>query len=230
MTHWFKQQLNSTHDWFHRRVCVQGYAVQIPLTTSGLNAALQNNSILLKNDRTTTVARFDLHGESLVIKRYNPRSHWHKIKRSLRRTRADRCWQMSYSFAQAGLNVAPPILMFEQRFGPIRLDAYFVNQLLDGEELLTALPTMNINEQQLVKHAITDAFEKMQHAMITHGDFKASNLIWKDEALYFIDLDAAQKHRSKVTWTKANNKDRKRFLKNWSDTPNLLALFDDLFL
>lgn len=230
MTYWYKQPLDSVNSWFARRVVAQNYIEQLPLNVSGMNAALQTKESLLKDDRTTTVARLDIDNQSLVIKRYNPRSHWHKIKRALRRTRADRCWQMSYALAEAGLNVAHPILMLEQRFGPIRLNAYFVNELLEGEELMTALPRMGAEDQQLVKQAIAEAFDKMKHAMITHGDLKASNLIWKDSKLYFIDLDAAQVHRSNSTWLKANKKDRKRFLKNWNNSPELLALFDRFLL
>lgn len=228
MTQWLKQRTVSVQGWFEKRISVQNYSKQIPLSVDALNNVLANKEMLLKDDQTTTVARYKLLNENMVIKRYNPRTQWHKIKRALRRTRADRCWQMSYIFAQAGLHVARPVLMLEHRFGPIRFNAYFVNQLLEGEELLSALPKMDASEQALVKQAMMLAFQKMNRAMITHGDLKASNLIWKDKTLYFIDLDAAQVHRSKATWAKANNKDRKRFLKNWRDQPALLSLFEEL--
>jgi tRNA A-37 threonylcarbamoyl transferase component Bud32 len=225
---WLKQRIDSSHSWSGKCNSARRYSEQIPVTVEALNKALTESEMLLKDDQTTTVARYPLADETLVIKRYNPRSQWHKIKRALRRTRADRCWQMSYLFAQAGLYVARPLLMFEHRLGPIRFNAYFVNQLLEGEELLSALPKMTASEQQLVKRAMIASFQKMSLAMITHGDLKASNIIWKDDKLYFIDLDAAQVHRNKSTWAMANNKDRKRFLKNWRDKPELLALFEDL--
>ena len=225
---WLKQSLFHEKHWFKKGCGVNELCAPPLRNVNGINAAIKNPLARLKNDRTTTVVMHKVAGEKFVVKRYNPRNQWHKIKRALRQTRAQRCWQMSYLFAQVGLNVARPIMMLEQRFGPLRGDAFFVNQMLEGQELLSALPKMQQDEQHKVKAALVDAFEVMAKSMISHGDMKASNLIWTGQLLYFIDLDAAQQHRSKSAWLKANQKDRKRFLKNWQNSPELLALFSDL--
>jgi len=68
------------------------------------------------------------------------------------------------------LNVAAPILMLEDRFGPFRLDAYFVNEFLGGQELMTLLPTMNDDQRKDVADAIDDAFKKMKAARLTHAN------------------------------------------------------------
>jgi len=197
-----------------------------------LDEVLANTEVAFKHDQTTTVAKLDLVSEQgpvhLVLKRYNPRSLWHTFKRAFRRSRARRCWNMSYLFSRAGLNVAPPVLMLEQRFGPIRLNAYFVNEFLEGEELLSALPVMSVEQQSEVVVAVKSAFAKMQAARLTHGDMKASNLIWVAGELFFIDLDAAQRHSSMLSWRKSHQKDKKRFLKNWRDHPALLTLLAEL--
>lgn len=225
---WQTQGVDQFRGWFEKRKSASEFTSQIPLTSASLAEALGNSMSILKDDRTTTVARYAIANSSLVIKRYNPRNQWHKIKRALRRTRADRCWRMSYLFAQAGLNVARPVLMLEECFGPFRKDAFFINQMLIGVELLVALPKMDDAERVLVKNAMLEAFTCMEQALISHGDMKATNLIWVTGQLFFIDLDAAQAHRSKVTWTQANNKDRKRFLKNWQDHPDIIELFSEL--
>lgn len=189
---------------------------------------LQRQSKILKDDRTTTVACLHLKPRQMVLKRYNARSWGHVISRSVRRSRASRCWQMSYAFANAGIRVAAPYLMYEQRFGPLRLNAYFVSEYLPGEELLKALPSMDAEQQSRVLQKIRDAYQRMRAAKLSHGDLKASNLIWHNDELYFIDLDAAQQHRSISSWSRAHHKDRQRFSKNWRDQPALLALFADL--
>lgn len=180
---------------------------------------------ILKDDRTTTVKQIQVGEKKLVLKRYNARSFWHQIKRALRVSRAQRCWCMSYHFQRAGLNVAEPLMMFERRFGPLRGNAYFLTQYLAGEELLTLLPTMSAHQQQRVKHAITAAFAAMRQHKITHGDMKATNLLWVNNELYFVDLDAARKHRSKLLWQHSHSKDQQRFLKNWQHHPALKNLF-----
>jgi len=196
-TDWAQQPVTRTIDWNSRAWMSSNCLERIPVNAKSLNELLLDTACAFKHDRTT-----------------------------LRRSRARRCWQMSYAFTKAGLNVAQPILMFEDRFGPLRLNAYFVNEFLDGQELLTLLPTMISEDQQRVSTAIEDAFEKMKAARLTHGDLKASNLMWCDNKLYFIDLDAAQHHNNSVTWQQAHNKDRKRFLKNWQQDSQLLALFE----
>lgn len=224
---WSKQIVHQHTGWL-ARVRHSFTPTQNAFSPSGLDQLLAQASSTFKHDKTTTVAKVMLSDQSAVLKRYNPRSAWHSVSRSLRQTRARRCWNMSYAFHQAGLKVAKPILMLEQRFGPIRLDAYFANELLEGQELLKALPNMQPDEQQQVLVAIKEAFKQMQDAMLTHGDMKASNLIWSGTELYFIDLDASQQHRSKVSWNASHQRDRARFIKNWHDQVELMALFSDI--
>ena len=222
---WLTQAIDKTLDLRGRTWIAASYRDFVLPSKADLDQKLDRVDEPLKHDRTTTVAKLDFAGEPLVLKRYNPRNQWHKVKRALRRSRARRCWQMSYAFADAGLNVAAPIMMYEHRFGPFRLDAYFLAQYLDGQELLTVLPKLSREEQALVVSEVEAAFAKMRNAKLSHGDMKASNLIWFNQKLFFIDLDAAQQHRSSLTWVKAHNKDRKRFLKNWASASDILKLF-----
>ena len=222
---WTRQSIKRTINWNTRVWMLAAYRDTVPANARSLDELLQDTSSAFKHDRTTTVARIELGDQAMVLKRYNPRNQWHKVKRALRRSRARRCWKMSYAFTEAGLNVAAPILMLEDRFGPFRLDAYFLNEYLEGQELVAALPTMDDQQRQKVADAIEDAFDKMKAAWLTHGDLKASNLMWSNEELYFIDLDAAQQHSNPVTWLKGHSKDRKRFLKNWQGDSRLLSIF-----
>lgn len=225
---WQSQEALHSRDWHSRTYLATDYQGQLPTEYAALNTALDETSCVFKHDQTTTVAKFELTDQSLVLKRYNPRSGWHKLKRALRQSRAHRCWKMSYAFNQAGLNVARPVLMHEHRFGPLCFDAYFVTQMLEGQELLQVLPTMASPERLKVLSQIKEAFAKMRNAKLTHGDMKASNLLWANGKIFFIDLDAAAAHQSAVTWNASHAKDRKRFLKNWQQQPDLIELFSGL--
>ena len=193
-----------------------------------LDDLISSSSNVLKDDRTTTVVSGVSKVPNCILKRYNARNLNHVFTRAVRRSRARRCWSMSYVFSQAGLNVARPVFMFEQRIGPLRLDAYFVSEALEGEELLTALPKMGAEEKQAVVVEIKHAFKKMLKAKISHGDMKATNIMWSNNKLFFIDLDASKQHKFSA-WSKwRNTKDIRRFLRNWDEQPELLALFDGL--
>lgn len=228
---WTQRSIIKQANWRQRYFLIKDYQGQIEATQSALDNCLESAAQCFKHDRTTTVGRIQLENEDskqIVIKRYNARSKWHSIKRALRKTRARRCWDMSYRFQQAGLNVAEPVLMYEQRFGWLRGNAYFVNRFLEGQVLLDALPEMAAEQQSEVIDAIHNAFQIMRTHRLSHGDMKASNLLWINGELVFIDLDAARKHGSALLWQRAHRRDKKRFLKNWRDHEQLQARFADL--
>lgn len=220
---WPNQSVRRDSNRKARYIIVNEFDSSLDASHESLNAAIEHGDVL-KHDQTTTVIRH----KGLIVKRYNPRSNLHKIKRAFRRSRACRCWAMSYAFNRAGLNVAQPLMMYERRVGPIRTDAYFVSKNLIGEELLGILPTMSTDQQQQVLSAMRIAFVQMRKHKLTHGDMKASNLLWVDDALFFIDLDAATQHKTRASWRVSHRKDVRRFLKNWKSNPALTQLFGDL--
>jgi tRNA A-37 threonylcarbamoyl transferase component Bud32 len=118
--------------------------------------------------------------------------------------------------------------MHEKRWGPLRQNAYFVTEYLEGTELLGLLPSMNAQQQRQVAAEVVKAFEIMRREKLTHGDMKASNLLWVDGQLFFIDLDAATKHRSLISWRRSHARDLKRFKKNWLEHAELNQLFEQL--
>lgn len=135
---------------------------------------------------------------------------------------------MSEAYKQAGLNVSMPVLMYEARFGAIRRRSYFASEFIPGDLLLDHLVTLNHEQQKQIMLAVQEAFAKMKQCRLSHGDLKATNLVWFEQQLYFIDLDAARQHCSQSSWQCAHQRDHKRFLKNWRDQPELLSLFSEM--
>ena len=60
-------------------------------------------------------------------------------------------------------------------------------------------------------------FHQLHAARISHGDFKATNLLWHQEQAVLIDLDAVQTHDEPTAWQRAWQKDRARFIRNWPE-------------
>lgn len=199
------------------------------LNASTLDALIDAGDVL-KHDRTTTVAKASLEGRAVIVKRYNARNQWHRLNRSVRRSRASRSWRLSYKFAKAGLNVAQPLIMLEQRASLLRRTAYFVSEFLPGDEVIELLPSLATSQQADLAATLKVAFQQMSDAKLSHGDLKASNLIWNEGRLFFIDLDAAQQHKNQLSWRMAHAKDRARFLKNWQGDQELLSVFEALEL
>ena len=189
----------------------------------------ENAKKIFKHDRTTTVALIESESKQYILKRYNARSLLHKFKRALRQTRARRCWKMSQAFMGAGLNVAPAVAILEKCWGIFKGDAYFVSEYIDGEMLLNYLPEQNKKQQVLIAEKMTSVFGKMRAAKITHGDMKASNLLWLNDRIYFIDLDGATRHKSYLTWWRSHERDKRRFMKNWWQNEALTNIFQKGF-
>jgi serine/threonine-protein kinase RIO1 len=63
----------------------------------------------------------------------------------------------------------------------------------------------------------------LHQARITHGDFKATNLLWHAEHVWLIDLDSMQFHKAEADYHRAWMKDRARFVRNWPQGSALTA-------
>jgi len=139
---------------------------------------------LLKDDKSTTLVKITHNDKEYVVKRFNPRSAWHKIKRALRKTRAASCWEMSHIFQECGLKVPNPVAKIEKKWGCF------------------------VTEQ------IIEIFSIFKENNLSHGDMKATNLLRCNSKLFLIDLDVAKQHRSGLTFLKAHKRDKKRFCRN----------------
>ncbi|MEO0367508.1 MAG: lipopolysaccharide kinase InaA family protein [Pseudomonadota bacterium] len=231
---WTKKQINTIWRPFSR------FAFHGIDDDKGKNLArrlvqqLSANGSYLKDDKTTTVAIVALNSEAfsqhkeVVVKRYNTKSLWHAFTRAVRASRAETCWQMSFAFAQAGIHVAEPILLFEKKYFFLNSVAYFVSGKIEGDLLLDCLPVMGKTERLKVVAAMEELFAQLERARLSHGDLKATNLLWDGERLSVIDLDAAKRHWFNKSWSNAIAKDRRRFLKNWRGNPELVDAFSFL--
>ena len=65
--------------------------------------------------------------------------------------------------------------------------------------------------------AIATLFATLHRLKISHGDLKATNLLWHAGRIWLIDLDATTQHRSAAAYRKAWRRDRERLLRNWPE-------------
>lgn len=170
---------------------------------------------LLKNGNSATVAQVELDGRALVVKRYNLKSAAHAASRLLRPSRAWHAWRAAHRLRFIGVGTPRPLAMIEARIGPLRRRAWLVSEHSSGRALGEVL-----DPEQPPPAPIADAllttFGSLREALITHGDLKASNLLWQDDSLMLIDLDATTVHHSHAAFTRAWRRDRARLLRNWA--------------
>lgn len=198
----------------YKRIFSEHVKTELRAALQGDIDTLMQTGVVLKNDKTTTVVRVNIAGDDIIIKRYNARSAWHRVKRALRQSRAQRCWLMSQRFHQVGLHVAQPLAMVERRWGPFCSDAYFIAENVSGEELLAWLPQQTVAVQTQVSQQMQRVFALFQAHRLSHGDMKATNLLWQQDRVVMLDLDAAHAHQSHWFWLRCFRRDQKRFARN----------------
>ena len=74
--------------------------------------------------------------------------------------------------------------------------------------------------------AILRLFATLHRLKISHGDLKATNLLWQDGKIIVIDLDALRQHNSTSGYARAWRRDRARLLRNWPVSSPLYVWLD----
>lgn len=168
----------------------------------------------LKSGNTCTVARAGVDGQEIVVKRYNLKSVVHVLSRVWRRSRAWHAWREGHRLALYGIATPAPLALVEERIGPLRRRAWLVTEFCPGIRLSKHLsPDAEPPPEEAA--AIVELFSILARLHVSHGDLKASNLLWHAGRIWLIDLDACTQHRNEGAWRKAWQRDRARLLRNW---------------
>jgi tRNA A-37 threonylcarbamoyl transferase component Bud32 len=170
----------------------------------------------LKRGRSATLARVELEGRKLVIKRYNIKSAGHALSRAWRPSRAWHSWVEAHRLRFLGIATPRPLALIERRLGPLRGRAWLITEYCAGPNLQERLN----GEQSLpaeIGAAVCRLFAQLAAARIGHGDLKATNFICSGNELSVLDLDAMRQFDSEAAWRKAWRKDHARFLRNWPE-------------
>ncbi len=169
---------------------------------------------MLKDGNTCTVVRVDIGGRAFVVKRYNLKSFRHALSRFWRPSRAWHSWVAGHRLAFFGIPTPAPLAMLEERVGPLRRRAFLVTDYCPGESLMQRLlPEREPDADEAA--ALIDFFGTLCRLKITHGDMKATNLLWHEGRITVIDLDAMVRHESRAAFVRDWRRDRVRFLRNW---------------
>lgn len=171
---------------------------------------------LLKDGGSSTVTMATVGGREVVVKRYNIKGFGHWLTRFWRPSRAWNSWLAAWRLQFLGIATPTPLAMIERRIGPWRRQAWLISEYCPGPNLLQQLgETGAAIPDPMTADALLGTFNQLVAASISHGDFKATNLLWHDRQVVLIDLDVMQAHRSEAGRRKAWAKDRARFIRNW---------------
>jgi len=180
-----------------------------------------------KTGGAATVARVELNGQPLVVKRYNIK-HWlHWLKRFWRPSRAWHSWVEGHRLELLGIATPRPLAVLERRWCWLRGRAYLVTDYCGGEDLIARFtPHVDGCPPEAELAALDRLFAALIRERISHGDFKGHNLFWDQGRWSLIDLDAMRQHAGQSGFARAYARDRARFLRNWPADSALHRLLD----
>lgn len=216
--------------WQYFSVCHKGY------DTPGLQQGLLKldeliaspDAIVLKAGNSSTVVKVCIDNRYFVIKRYNFKNTWLAIKRAFKPTRAAISWCRANQLQLINIDTPKPIAMVEKRLGPLRRVSYFISEYMAAENMQNYFATTHSPEHVvLIAEKIKLLLANLKAVRILHDDMKATNILLVAYNPVLLDLDGMRLYNCSWLWRKKVNKDKKRFLQNWQDKPEILQFFKD---
>ena len=183
------------------------------------------DGVALKRGNTCTVARVDIGGRTLVVKRYNLKNWRHALSRAWRPSRAAHSWREGHRLRLFGIPTPAPLALVEERRGPLRGRAWLITEHCAGPDLLQHLDPERVPPAAEAA-ALRRLFALLHRERLSHGDLKATNLLWDEGEVKLIDLDAMQQHRDAASHARAWRRDRRRLLQNWPQGSDLQRWLD----
>jgi tRNA A-37 threonylcarbamoyl transferase component Bud32 len=184
----------------------------------------------LKQGNTCTVWTARVDQRMLVVKRYNIKGLLHRISRAFRRSRAAASWKNAHMLGMCGIHAARPVALLEERFGLLRGRAWYISEYVQGDDaMVLCKPDAALQpETRAAGESIVAMLNMLACCRISHGDMKATNFILTEQGAIMIDLDAMQQHACGYRFRRQQQRDLRRFMRNWNDCPEIAAMFNGL--
>ncbi len=186
------------------------------------------NMQIIKHDWTTTVGVIRISQHQFLVKRYNIKNFWHRLKRLLTKTRAKKCWENAHRLLLRDIPTPNPVAMIEDRWGVFRGVCYFVSEYMPGVTASEYFKPHHVDLTQGYKIAqkIMNILRDLVKKKIYHGDLKASNILINQQGVWLIDLDAVQFYQTNFYFKSRAQKDNERFMRNWQGQSMIKDLFN----
>lgn len=140
---------------------------------------------------------------------FNLKSLRHALSRVWRPSRGWHSWREGHRLALYGIATPTPLALVEERKGPLRGRAWLITEYCGGADLLGHLDP-SVPPPPVIAAALRTLFATLHRVRISHGDLKATNLLWDGREIKLIDLDAMCQHRSAAGHARAWRRDRLR--------------------
>ncbi len=171
---------------------------------------------LLKTDIKTTLCATSFDGGRFVIKRYNIKNAWHRLRQAFRLSRAQNCWAFAQQLADLGIATAPAVAWVQEYQVGLRGRSWFICEHIEnGARGDTLHDDADAEQVEQVLQAVTRIFVLMRQNQLSHGDMKPPNILLTPNQTVLLDLDAMRYHSSPVACERALAVDIARWVQWW---------------
>lgn len=210
-------------DWYRRVIALDARTLKIlcPLLADIEAVFHLPNVRWLQNSSRASLIKHEVDGRLVVIKHYKLKNLDKRIRRAVTPSRAYRSWKGAQRLAAIGLATPRPWAMIENRFGPLRGRAWLINDYCPGQSIVDAYLEASASARKAIEREIVKMFCLLRQHKISHRDTKGANFLWHDGRLWILDLDSIRYHRTALGAEQGSRRDRRRFLKNWEQVPEI---------
>jgi len=183
---------------------------------------------LIKNGNTCSVVEICEGGRRYILKRYNQKSLLYRLSHALITPRALSSWSNGHVLRLFGVPTPRPVAcLLLKSAGMLKL-GYLLMEKVDAITLAD-VDTEKLSEaSQKIPSGFAKIWSELEVLNATHGDMKATNfMVDTEDEVSLIDLDSLLFHQSKKKMQRRQQKDLKRFMKNWEGNPVVQAAFQN---
>jgi hypothetical protein len=202
-----------------------------------------HKGILLKDGVTCKVWAVNDDGFRAVVKRYNTKPLWRRIKFrqlfgrgllspenanpllffGLLSGRALVSWENAHILHFFGIRTPRPLAVLRIRRDGIHSTSYFVTEAVAGirANWWFADDATSIEQKTVMAGKVAALLRELADQRISHGDLKAANILIVGDTPVLIDLDAMVKHRFRAVFRYHWGRDMQRFLQAWENAPEI---------
>lgn len=194
-------------------------------TVTALNSLLPDpdqafsGALICKAGSRNHTARVELVGDAYLLKRYNCRGLFYRLRNALRPSRAVKNWELLHHFQLRGISVPNPYLCIEERRNLLLGRSYVLMDFCLGETLRQMWPELAEQDREMLIASLSKLLGQMHRFGLLHGDLKWDNILVQRTVgslrVKLIDFDGAR--LVQYPSLRRAEKDLRRFLRDLRD-------------
>ena len=174
------------------------------------------NGELIKSDVKTTLASTSFDGARFVVKRYNCKNAWHRLRLAVSKSRAEHSFWAARQFTRIGITTTSPVAWAQETSFGLRARSWFVYEHTGNSIRADALNDGSDPQQieQMLSTMVQNLVRMRKHRL-SHGDMKPPNLLITPDKTVLLDLDGVRQHTDPKACERALAKDTARWIRWW---------------